>query len=392
MGSKAPGFDDLVAAIERTHAALADQAAKAVNISLTLRNWMIGHYIQEYEQSGADRANYGERLLDTLSQRLQQGGLKRVEARELRRFRQFYLAYPQIRETLSPESGNKLLSPEIWQTLSARLPAANIREAASPESPIVGTVSPQSIANPGRLLLERLSFSHFAELLQFDEPLRRTFYETEALRGNWSVRELKRQIASQYFERSGLSTDKAALAKRAHAGAEPASSRQIIRDPYVFEFLGLKPQEVMGESQLEDALLDKLQDFLLELGHGFCFEARQKRLLIGGEHFFVDLVFYHRILKCHVLIELKNDAFKHEHLGQLNSYVGYYAKNEMAEGDQPPVGILLCTRKNEELVEYALAGMSNTLFVSRYQVQLPGKEEIAAFLHKAVEELEGGDE
>ncbi|MBS3936493.1 MAG: DUF1016 family protein [Sulfuritalea sp.] len=392
MSSKAPGFDDLVAAIERAHAALADQAAKAVNVSLTLRNWMIGHYIQEYEQSGADRASYGERLLDTLAQRLQQGGLKRVEARELRRFRQFYLAYPQIRETLSPESGNKLLSPEIWQTLSARLPAANIREAASPESPIVGTVSPQSIANPGRLLLERLSFSHFAELLQFDEPLRRTFYETEALRGNWSVRELKRQIASQYFERSGLSTDKAALAKRAHAGAEPASSRQIIRDPYVFEFLGLKPQEVMGESQLEDALLDKLQDFLLELGHGFCFEARQKRLLIGGEHFFVDLVFYHRILKCHVLIELKNDAFKHEHLGQLNSYVGYYARHEMAEGDQPPVGILLCTRKNAELVEYALAGMSNQLFVSRYQVQLPGKEEIAAFLHKAVEELGGGDE
>lgn len=392
MSSKAPGFDDLVAAIERAHTALADQAAKAVNISLTLRNWMIGHYIQEYEQSGADRASYGERLLDTLAQRLQQGGLKRVEARELRRFRQFYLAYPQIRETLSPESGNKLLPPEIWQTLSAKLPAADIREAASPESPIAGTASPPSVANSGRLLLERLSFSHFAELLQFDDPLQRAFYETEALRGNWSVRELKRQIASQYFQRSGLSTDKAALAKRAHADAEPTGSRQIIRDPYVFEFLGLKPQEVMGESQLEDALLDKLQDFLLELGHGFCFEARQKRLLIGGEHFFVDLVFYHRILKCHVLIELKNDAFKHEHLGQLNSYVGYYARNEMAEGDQSPVGILLCTRKNEELVEYALAGMSNQLFVSRYQVQLPDKEEIAAFLHRAVEELGGGDE
>ena len=166
----------------------------------------------------------------------------------------------------------------------------------------------------------------------------------------------------------------------------------MIRDPYLFEFLGLKPQEVMSEGRLEDALLDKLQDFLLELGHGFCFEARQKRLLIGGEHFFVDLVFYHRILKCHVLIELKNDAFKHEHLGQLNSYVGYYQQNEMSEGDQPPIGILLCTRKNHELVEYALAGMSNKLFVSRYQVQLPGKEEMAAFLHKAVEELGGGDE
>ncbi len=390
MNSKAPGFDDLVAAIERAHAALADQAAKAVNVSLTLRNWMIGHYIQTYEQSGADRARYGERLLDTLAQRLQQGGLKRVEARELRRFRQFYLAYPQIRETLSPESGSQLFPPAIQQTLSAQWPVADMREA-SPESSMA-EVPASPPANTGRLLLERLSFSHFAELLQCAEPLQRAFYETEALRGNWSVRELKRQIGSQYFERCGLSTDKSTLAKLAQAGAEPASRRDIIRDPYVFEFLGLQPREVMSEGQLEDALLDKLQDFLLELGHGFCFEARQKRLLIGGEHFFVDLVFYHRILKCHVLIELKNDAFKHEHLGQLNSYVGYYEKHEIAEGDQPPVGILLCTRKNEELVEYALAGMSNQLFVSRYQVQLPGKDEIAAFLHKAVEELGGGDE
>lgn len=376
-------FDGLVAAIERTHSALAEQASKAVNVSLTLRNWFIGYYIQEYEQSGTDRAAYGEQLLESLAERLQSGGLKRVGARELRRFRQFYLAYPQIRETASPELvGAPMAVPNIWQTLSAKLgsPAGDIRE----------TLSPETGSLPARLLLERLSFSHFAELLQLEDPLQRRFYEAEALRGNWSVRELKRQIATQYFQRSGLSTDKEALARLAHAQAEP--HRQVIRDPYIFEFLGLKPQEVMSEGHLEDALLDKLQAFLLELGHGFCFEARQKRLLIGGEHFFVDLVFYHRILKCHVLIELKNDAFKHEHLGQLNSYVGYYRQNEMSEGDQPPIGILLCTHKNHELVEYALAGMSSNLFVSRYQVQLPGKEEMAAFLHKAVEELGGGDE
>jgi hypothetical protein len=148
----------------------------------------------------------------------------------------------------------------------------------------------------------------------------------------------------------------------------------------------------MTEGQLEEALLDKMQAFLLELGHGFCFEARQQRLLIGGEHFFVDLVFYHRVLKCHVLIELKNDSFHHEHLGQLNSYVSYYKRYQMTAGDQPPIGILLCTRKNQELEQFALADMSNQLFVSRYQVQLPGKEAIAAFLHKAVEELGGGDE
>lgn len=366
MQSEALNFDHLVDAIAQAHGALADQAAKAVNTSLTLRNWLMGYYIREYEQSGADRSAYGERLLETLAQRLQQAGLQRIEARELRRYRQFYLAYPHIRETLS-----------------AKLPSLQIRETASPESTIP-TV-------PALQLLERLSFSHFAELLQLDDLLQRAFYEVETLRGNWSVRELKRQIATQYYQRTGLSTDKAAIAALAHGNAEQAQSRQIIRDPYVFEFLGLKSHEVVTEGQLEDALLDKLQAFLLELGHGFCFEARQKRLLIGGEHFFVDLVFYHRVLKCHVLIELKNDAFKHENLGQLNSYVSYYKQHHMTEGDQPPIGILLCTRKNTELVQYALADMSNQLFVSRYQVELPGEAEIAAFLHKAVEELGGGD-
>lgn len=384
MASDALNFDGLVAAIERAHSALAEQASKAVNVSLTLRNWCIGCYLAEFEQSGTDRAQYGAQLLDKVSARLVEAGMEGVAARSLRQYRQFYLAYPQIWQTPSAKFLQDLLPGNIWQTLSAKLesPAGDIRETLSPESGIL----------PARLLLERLSFSHFAELLQLDDPLQRRFYEAEALRGNWSVRELKRQIATQYFQRSGLSTDKEALARLAHTQAEPQQNRQVIRDPYIFEFLGLKPQEVMSEGHLEDALLDKLQAFLLELGHGFCFEARQKRLLIGGEHFFVDLVFYHRILKCHVLIELKNDAFKHEHLGQLNSYVGYYQQNEMSEGDQPPIGILLCTRKNHELVEYALAGMSNQLFVSRYQVQLPGKEEMAAFLHKAVKELGGGDE
>lgn len=368
-------FAGLVAAIRQADVALAEQASRAVNVSLTLRNWFIGFYIAEFELQGADRAAYGNKLLTELASALRDQGVSNSGRRQLYGYLSFYRAYPQIVRTAS--------------ALSAKVQAVPLLAEK------VRTLSAQSFPVPAadpETLLNRLSYSHLEQLVELEDPLQRAFYETEALRGNWSVRELKRQIASQYFERSGLSTDKAALAKLAQAGAEVAGSRHIIRDPYVFEFLGLKPREVMSEGHLEDALLDKLQDFLLELGHGFCFEARQKRLAIGGEHFFVDLVFYHRILKCHVLIELKNDAFKHEHLGQLNSYVGYYAKNEMAEGDQPPVGILLCTRKNEELVEYALAGMSNQLFVSRYQVQLPGKEEIAAFLHKAVEELEGGDE
>ncbi|MDR3413311.1 MAG: PDDEXK nuclease domain-containing protein [Formivibrio sp.] len=384
MGPQPIDFTGLITAIRQTDAALAEQAARAVNISLTLRNWCIGCYLAEFEQNGSDRAQYGTRLMDEVSARLSQEEVSGVAARSLRQYRQFYQAYPQIWQTPSAKSLGTLLPDPIWQTLSAKLPGISIREMASPES--------QAPRVPAHLLLDRLSFSHFAELLQLGDPLQRGFYEAECLRGNWSVRELKRQIATQYYQRSSLSTDKAALAALANSGAEQASSLQIIRDPYVFEFLGLKPREVMSESHLEDALLDKLQAFLLELGHGFCFEACQKRLLIGGEHFFVDLVFYHRILKCHVLIELKNDAFSHEHLGQLNAYVSYYKQHHMTEGDQPPIGILLCTRKNTELVQYALADMSNQLFVSRYQVQLPGKAEMAAFLHKAVEELGGGDE
>ena len=229
MKSEALNFDRLVETLAQAHGALEAQAAKAVNVSLTLRNWLFGYHIREYEQSGADRSAYGERLLETLAQRLQQTGLKRIEARELRRYRQFYLAYPQIRETLS-----------------AKLPGLPIRETPSPES------GPPAVP----LLLERLSFSHFAELLQLDDATQRAFYEAEALRGHWSVRELKRQMATRYYQRSGLSLNQAALSALAQSQAEAATPQQVIRDPYVFEFLGLKPQEVVTEGQLEDALLD----------------------------------------------------------------------------------------------------------------------------------------
>lgn len=375
MSMQAFDFAHLVAAIQQTHVVLADQAAKAVNISLTLRNWFIGHHIAEFELQGADRARYGDKLLSELAQALRDHAVSNVGKRQLYGYLAFYRAYPQIVRTASAQSA---------QTLLTRAVANKLRTASAP-SPALPTIDPDT-------LVTRLSYSHFEQLVELGDPMQRAFYEAEALRGNWSVRELKRQIATQYYQRSGLSTHQSALSALAHSQAEAATPQQIIRDPYVFEFLGLKPQEAITEGQLEDALLDRLQSFLLELGHGFCFEARQQRLLIGGEHFFVDLVFYHRVLKCHVLIELKNDSFKHEHLGQLNSYVSYYRQHQMTEGDQPPIGILLCTRKNEELVEYALAGMSNQLFVSRYQVQLPDKAQMAAFLHQAVAELRGGDD
>jgi len=370
---KKMNFNALVDAIHNIHDQFARYTAKAVNLSLTVRNWLIGCYILEYEQRGADRAEYGAGLLDNLAKLLMSKGLSDVSARTLRQCRLFYQVYPQIGQTVSAKSLPMPVGTPIWQTVSAKSRtnalATDIRESTTPE-----------LTMDGNKLISHLSFSHFAEMLDIANPLKRTFYEIECIKGNWSVRELKRQIASLYYERCGLSKNKKALSRLTQAKAETDSPNLVIRDPYVFEFLGLKPKEVMSESHLEDALLDKVQDFLLELGRGFCFEARQKRILIGGEYFFVDMVFYHRILRCHVLFELKLDSFKHEHLGQLNSYVGWYKEHEMVEGDNPPVGILLCTAKNHALVKYAFAGMNNRLFVSKYQFNLPSEKELQAFV------------
>jgi len=304
--------------------------------------------------------------LDRLSKSLIQNGVSRCDRRELYRYRQFYLTYPQIRESLPPQS-----APWLGGTAPGLTGANRIVESATPQSRVDGPT-----------LLARLSFTHFVEFIALEDDTKRAFYELECIRGNWSVRELKRQIASLYYERSGLSKDKGKLATLAQEGAEHAEPTLTIHAPYVFEFLDLKPQEVMGETHLEDQLLDKLHDFLLELGHGFCFEARQKRILIGDSHNFVDLVFYHRILKCHVLVELKVAAFSHENIGQLNTYVSWYRKNMMTEGDNPPVGILLCTQKDHALVEYALAGIDNELFVSKYLLELPKKEEMQRFIEE----------
>lgn len=340
-------FNRLVDSIQQIHGHLSAQTNKAINISLTLRNWAIGSYIRKYEQNGADRAEYGGKIFIELSQKLAKLGNIQYHPRELRRCRTFYEMYPQIGGTLSPEF---------------QIPAEN--------------------------LVNSLSFSHFVALIKINNPLKRVFYEIECIRGNWSVRELKRQISSLYYERSGLSKDKKKLAELVRQDAECSSLPLTIRDPYVFEFLGIKLKDVMSESGLEDSLLDKLQEFLLELGYGFCFEARQKRILIGDTYCFIDLVFYHRVLKCHMLIDLKVDEFSHQHLGQLNTYINWYQKNMMSKGDNLPIGILLCTHKDHALVEYALAGMDNNLFVSKYQLELPKKKDIRQFLEKEMKEVE----
>lgn len=350
-------FASLVSSIESIHQQIQAQTAKSVNVGLTIRNWLIGYYISEYELKGADRAEYGERLLDRLAEKLTDLRVSSCQRRRLYTYLQFYQMFPEIVRSLTTQF-QKLLPP-----------------TAQPQNdPKVRSLTAQSV-------LESLSFTHIEQLIALDSREKIDFYCSHCIEGCWSVRELKRQIASLLYERSQLSIDKQRLTAVTQAKSEKQQPMLAIRDPYVFEFLGLKPAEVMGESELEDQLLDKLQEFLLELGHGFCFEARQRRILIGDTYFFIDLVFYHRILKCHVLVDLKLEAFSHENIGQLNTYVSWYAKNVQTESDNPPIGLLLCTEKDHALAEYVLAGMDNDLFVSKYQLELPSK----AILEKELE-------
>ena len=376
-------FAALVKAIQRVHEESAAAVNRTVNAALTLRNWLIGAYIVEYEMHGADRANYGEKLLDRLAERLTGNQVPSCERRRLYVYRQFFQIYPQIVESLSPLFPG---ASRIMRSLTAQ--SGNRLKTGGAE--IVRPVTAQ-LAMPAGKLLNALSYTHFEQLLGLDDPLKRAFYELECIRGNWSVRALKRQIATLYFERSGLSKEKEKLAAMVQKGVETTEPKLTIRDPYIFEFLGLRAKDAVAESDLEAALVENLREFLLELGHGFCLEAQQKSIVIGRTRGFVDLVFYHRILKCHVLVELKVDEFKHEHLGQINTYVTWYRQHMMAEGDNPPVGLLLCTGKDHALVQYAIAGMDNRLFVSKYAVELPSREELEKFLHARHLEMLGND-
>ena len=351
-------------------------AVKTINQAVTLRNWMIGCYIVEYEQNGSDRAKYGDNLLKSLEKRIEQKGLN-VTLFQLSRL--FYRDYPHIGTLVSTNYATTLHNlplSEIYATVSHKLSeidnlAVNKKNVNNPS---------EQFNTPPEKLVSALSFSHIRELLTIEDPLVRFFYETECIRGTWSVRELRRQIVSNLHIRIGLSEDKMKAMMLADSKAERHTPLLQIRDPYTFEFLGLQAKDVVTESDIEEALLGHLQEFLLELGKGFCFEARQKRIIIDGEYYFADLVFYNRLLHCNVIVELKNDEFRHEHIGQLNAYVSYYAENEMQPGDNPPVGILLCTHKGKKMVEYALGSMDNHLFVSTYQLQLPNRQQLEQFL------------
>ncbi len=348
------------------------EAGRSVNRYMTVRNWLMGFYIVEFEQKGEDRAKYGARLVQNLAKSLNRDGLS---YRNLNLFRQFYLTYRRIGQ----KAFDTLRTLQIVQTSAQlQLPENQLFE--------IGQTSALSYETDPEFLLNRLSFSQIVLIMQFDDPLTRAFYEIESIKGGWGVRELKRQIDSALFERTGLSTDKAALLERIHQGAAPLKPEDFIRSPFMFEFLGVPVGATILESDLEKALLDHLQMFLLELGRGFCFEARQKRLLIGAEWYKVDLVFYHRLLKCHVLIDLKNEPFKLEHAGQMNGYVNFYKENEQQPNDNPPIGILLCTAKHETVVRFALGGLDERIFVSQYKLHLPAERELEVFLeHEKVQ-------
>ncbi len=323
----------------------------------------------EYEQHGNDRAKYGEQLLKRLSLCLKD---QRYNVTLLKNSRSFYLSYPLIGQYIQKSPTLSDFSAKLISTVSSSPFKNNTL-------PICPTLS-DTFSTPAETVLEKLSFSHIVELLTLKDPLVRFFYETECIKGTWSVRELRRQISTNLHIRVGLSKDKLRMVARVNGNAERHKPALQIRDPFTFEFLGLRSHDIGSENELEDALILHLQDFLLEMGKGFCFEACQKRIIIDGEYYFADLVFYNRLLHCSVIVEIKNDEFRHEHIGQLNAYVSYYAENEMQPGDNPPVGILLCTRKGKKMVEYAIGNIENKLFVSTYLLHLPDKIELEDFI------------
>lgn len=355
----------LLEVIAQVHAEAQRHAVQAVNLGLTLRNWAIGYYIVEYEQHGSDRANYGEKLLPQLAADLRRRVGKGFTRRNLEYVRLFYQRYP-IAKSLISQFGLDLSAP-----------------VSVPHEPLDW----QDDAYFARLFRE-LPWTNFIELSRIDDPLKRAFYEVETLKNHWSVRELKRQMGSLLYERVGLSLDKQGVLDLARQGEIVTTPAELVRDPYVFEFLGLKPEQRYTESDLETALLDNLQNFLLEMGRGFCFVARQRRVTFENEHYYLDLLLYHRRLRCLVAIDLILGAFQHEYAGAMNFYLNYLKAEEQEEGERPPIGILLCSDKNETHVEYALGGLTNQVFVSRYLLHLPAQPELESFLRSARKRLE----
>ena len=352
--------------------------ARAVNTTQVVANWLIGREIVEEEQKGKRRAEYAEQLLLDLSARLTAEYGRGYSVDNLEFFRRFFLEY------------NSLLGSEKSDALRRISTTTDISDAVrrkSMESITVLSSQKQHAPRgeswqPGQLHLN-LSWTHYRTLLRVEKTGARAFYEIEAIRNNWSARELERQINSLLFERLALSKDKKGLMRLATKGQVIQRPGDVFKDPVVMEFLGLPASPKLVESHLEEALINNLQAFLLELGKGFAFMSRQERITLDGDHFYIDLVFYHTILKCFVLIDLKVGKLTHQDLGQLQLYVNYYDRERRTKGDNPALGLILCTDKNDAVVRYTLGpDQQKKIFASRYKLYLPTEAELQAELRR----------
>jgi predicted nuclease of restriction endonuclease-like (RecB) superfamily len=342
-------FEILVQTLTDTHQTCQQQATQAINTALVIRNWLFGYYIIEFEQQGSDRAQYGTSLIANLSDRLKTQGIKSCSASNLRNFRQFYQTYPEIYQALPDEFRNDRSLTQLSQKI-------------------------------------RLSWTHYQTLMSLQNPDERSFYEIEAVTNQWSTRELDRQITAALYERLALSRDPDEIKRLATQGQIITAPRDAIKDPYILEFLELQQRPTYTEQELETAIINKLEHFLLELGKGFLFEARQKRFSFEEDHFYVDLVFYNRLLRCYVLIDLKLDKLTHQDLGQMQMYVNYFDRHIKLPDENPTIGIVLCKRKKDALVELTLPKEAN-IFASQYQLYLPSKEELQRQLQEAAQDV-----
>lgn len=333
---------------------------RTVNTAQVLSHWLIGQEIIEEEQQGHQRAEYGESLLKILAQKLGNDYGKGFSYANLKLMRQFYLSFPQL---LTPS--------QKGYALRSLFPNAEILTSSSLDNWQPGQIHPN------------LSWTHYRIVMRVENLQSRAFYQIEALKNNWSSRELERQINSLLFERLAKSTDKQGLMELATQGQIIQKPADVFKDPFVIEFLGLPESPRLVESDLENALIDNLQIFLLELGKGFAFVKRQERITLDGDHFYIDLVFYHSILKCYILIDLKVGKLTHSDLGQIQLYVNYYDRERLTTGDNPTLGLILCSDKNDAVVKYTLGAEQQQIFASRYQLYLPTEAELRSQLCQA---------
>lgn len=364
-------FGELIELICLTDHALKRRAATAVDRTLVARNWLVGMYVVEFEQHGEDRAAYGEGLLARIARQL--AGEKKVKGfseTNLRLFRQFYRTYQEIRQTLSDKSVREI----------AARPEVSLQPVDAKSVAIHQTVSDE--------LADRLplSWSHYTFLVRIDDAGERRFYELEATQQGWSVRELKRQFDTSLYERLVLSRDKDQVLELSRKGQVLDAPADAIKDPYVLEFLDLEEHPAYSETELEAAIITRLEHFLLELGKGFLFQSRQYRLTFDDQHFWVDLVFYNRLLRCFVLLDLKIGKLTHQDLGQMQMYVNYFDRQVKTDEESPTIGILLCRDKSDAVVEMTLPPDNETIFASRYQLYLPSKAELKEQIQRVQEE------